>query len=117
MEHVQSRLADDFQPGSLQPCVVPERQTIGQCRTIGRWVTEGMLACQSRIQRADWWWVMIRLSTSSKNKGEKIKRVKEKTLLNQNWQAETSYPIAPCLNEATPPPTSQANSTSNIVVS
>ncbi|GFS63694.1 hypothetical protein TNIN_348751 [Trichonephila inaurata madagascariensis] len=44
MEHVQPRLADDFQPGSLQPCVVPERQTIGQCMAICRWVTEGMLA-------------------------------------------------------------------------
>ncbi|GFV75999.1 hypothetical protein TNCV_1455961 [Trichonephila clavipes] len=31
--------------------------------------------------------------------------------------AETIYPIDPCLNEATPPPTSQAKSTSNIVVS
>ncbi|GFU89266.1 transposable element Tcb2 transposase [Trichonephila clavipes] len=31
--------------------------------------------------------------------------------------AETSYPIDPCLNEATPPPTSQANNTTIIVVS
>ncbi|GFX85099.1 hypothetical protein TNCV_4979541 [Trichonephila clavipes] len=34
----------------------------------------------------------------------------------ESWKTETSYPIGPCFNEATPP-TSQANNTSNIVVS
>ncbi|GFY27034.1 hypothetical protein TNCV_931751 [Trichonephila clavipes] len=31
--------------------------------------------------------------------------------------SETSYTIDPCHNEATPPPTSEANNTSNIVAS